>query len=129
FTVGSSALAATATFATATDTLAVTVVPSGSGTVTSAPAGISCPGTCTVSFTVGTVITLSETPSAGYSFTSWSGACTGSGACPLPLGSPLLAVTPPFAPPPPSTLTVTLSPSAGGTVTSSPPGVSCPGTC
>lgn len=41
--------------------------------------GISCPGTCSVSVPVGTVVTLTEQPGAYYTFTNWSQACTGTG--------------------------------------------------
>ena len=29
----------------------------------------------------GTVVAVTATPATGYAFTSWSGACTGAGAC------------------------------------------------
>ena len=38
---------------------------------------------CTRTYDYGTSVTLSATPDTGYSFTAWSGACTGNGACPL----------------------------------------------
>jgi hypothetical protein len=58
-------------------TLSMTVT--GSGTVTSNPAGIACSaGTCSASFPSGTGVTL--TPSGG-SLTGWGGTCTGSGSC------------------------------------------------
>jgi hypothetical protein len=51
----------------------------GSGTVTSNPAGIACSaGTCSASFPSGTGVTL--TPSGG-SLTGWGGACAGTGTC------------------------------------------------
>ena len=56
------------------------------GTITSADTFIHC-GTggsaCTRTYDYGTSVTLSATPDTGYSFTAWSGACTGTGACPL----------------------------------------------
>lgn len=53
---------------------------SGSGSVSSSPSGISCPSTCGYSFTSGTVVTLTETPILGATFTGWSGAgCSGTG--------------------------------------------------
>lgn len=55
-------------------TVAVTVTGSGSGTVGSAPAGISCPGTCSATLPDGTV-TLTATPDVGSTFTRWQGAC------------------------------------------------------
>jgi hypothetical protein len=52
----------------------------GSGSVVSSPAAINCPPTCNANFTNGISVVLTETPSAGQSFTSWSGAgCSGSG--------------------------------------------------
>ena len=56
-----------------------------SGTVSSAPAGLSCAtassGTgatsCSASFASGTSVTLTATPAAGTTFTRWSGSCTG----------------------------------------------------
>jgi Divergent InlB B-repeat domain len=61
--------------------LAVSNSGSGSGTVTSAPAGVSCGSTCSATFVSGTRVTLTASPSAGSTFTGWSGACAGAGAC------------------------------------------------
>jgi hypothetical protein len=62
-------------------TLTVSKGGQGSGTVTSSPAGISCGSTCSASFTAGAVVTLTAAPASGSTFTGWSGACTGTGAC------------------------------------------------
>jgi uncharacterized repeat protein (TIGR02543 family) len=64
-----------------TKTLAVTKAGTGSGTVSSAPSGISCGSTCAASYTTGASVTLSASPAAGSSFVGWSGACTGSASC------------------------------------------------
>jgi PKD repeat protein len=61
--------------------LSVAKAGSGVGTVTSSPAGISCGGACSTSFTPGTVVTLSQSASPGSVFGGWSGACTGMAAC------------------------------------------------
>ena len=53
----------------------------GSGTLSSTPAGIDCGTACSASFVEGQQVTLTATPAAGYSFTAWGGACSGSGAC------------------------------------------------
>ena len=59
----------------------------GSGTVTSAPAGIDCGSTCSASFAAGNV-TLTAAPGAGSTFASWTGACAGQGAaCSLALNA------------------------------------------
>jgi phospholipase C len=53
------------------------VTLSGSGSVTSNPAGINCPTTCSASFNDGTTVTLTATAASGYSFSGFSGACSG----------------------------------------------------
>lgn len=53
------------------------VTISGSGTVTSNPAGINCPTTCSASFSDGTSVNLTATAASGYSFSGFGGACSG----------------------------------------------------
>jgi hypothetical protein len=56
----------------------LTVVDSGTGAgvVTSTPSGINCGGTCSASYSSGTMVTLTATPNSSSTFTGWSGACT-----------------------------------------------------
>jgi hypothetical protein len=62
--------------------LTVANLGAGSGTVTSSPSGINCGTTCSASYSIGTVVTLTATPNSGSIFTGWSGACQNtSGAC------------------------------------------------
>ena len=61
--------------------LVVSKAGSGSGTVTSSPAGIDCGATCSSIFSFGAAVTLTAVPAAGSTFTGWSGACNGTGAC------------------------------------------------
>jgi Divergent InlB B-repeat domain len=57
--------------------LVVTPAGPGTGTVTSQPDGISCPGTtCGAQFPAGNVVTLTATPAAGSSFGGWTTGCT-----------------------------------------------------
>jgi hypothetical protein len=63
--------------------LSVTKTGGGSGTVSSAPAGIICGVSCTAVFEEGTVITLTAVADSGSEFTGWSGACSGTGPCAL----------------------------------------------
>ncbi len=58
-------------------TYTLSIMSSGSGTVTSAPGGINCGNTCSAGYTSGTSVTLTATAAAGYTFSGWSGACTG----------------------------------------------------
>ena len=62
--------------------LSVSKTGTGSGTVTSSPAGIDCGATCLLVFDYNTVVTLTAAASAGSIFTGWSGAgCSGTGTC------------------------------------------------
>ncbi len=61
--------------------LTVNVAGTGSGTVTSSPAGIDCPSTCSANFAGGTQVTLTDAAAEGSSFGGWSGACTGLASC------------------------------------------------
>ncbi len=61
--------------------LEVTKAGTGGGTVTSSPAGIDCGTDCSETHDHGTSVTLSATADADSTFTGWSGACTGTGAC------------------------------------------------
>lgn len=62
--------------------LTVTKSGTGSGTVTSSPAGINCGADCTESYASGTSVTLTATPASGSTFTGWSGGgCSGTGTC------------------------------------------------
>jgi len=53
----------------------------GSGTVSSSPAGINCGATCSAAFSSGASVILSPIADAGSTFAGWSGACTGTGTC------------------------------------------------
>jgi hypothetical protein len=67
----------------------VTKTGSGQGTVTSEPAGISCPGACSASFDEGSTVYLLAAPSPGSGFGGFSGGgCAGTATiCALTLGS------------------------------------------
>jgi hypothetical protein len=97
--------------AVATHTLSVSRGGSGSGSVSSSPAGIECGAICSHDYAAGTKITLTATPAAGSVFTGWSGGgCSGAGSCQLTLNADA-AVTASFAP----------APSEGGGGPVSPP--------
>jgi hypothetical protein len=66
-------------------TYQVTVSPpaTDAGIVTSIPAGVNCPPTCSASFVENTQVKLSATPSDKYFFGGWRGSCSGTSACSL----------------------------------------------
>ena len=102
-------------------TLAVAAV--GSGTITSSPAGLSCPGTCSSVFAIGAGVTLSATAVTGWSFAGWSGGgCGGTGSCAVTIAQPT-TVTATFVKQP--VLTLAPGGSGAGTITSSPAGLTC----
>jgi hypothetical protein len=64
------------------DALTVTRAGSSLGSVSSAPAGIVCPSTCTTSFPKGQEVTLTATAPEHANFLGWSGGgCSGTGPC------------------------------------------------
>lgn len=121
----------TATFTRNTYTLGVTKSGTGSGTVTSAPAGIDCGSDCSENYPQGQSVTLTATPDPTSTFTGWGGACTGLDACTLTLDA-AQSVTATFSLPTLKinnvskaegnsgttayTFTITLSPASTGTV-------------
>src|SRR5882724_8509611 len=85
----------TANFTVPTFVLTVSKTGAGTGTVTSTPADINCGAACSFAFNNKTMVTLTAAPAAGSTFTSWSGACTGSGGCTVTM-SAVRAVTASF---------------------------------
>jgi hypothetical protein len=61
--------------------LTVTLTGGGPGSVTSSPAGITCPSDCSQTMLGGATFTLTATETDDSIFTGWSGACSGTGPC------------------------------------------------
>jgi len=105
--------------------LTVTRSGTGTGLVTSVPAGINCGVDCDENYVGNTMVTLTAAASGLSVFTGWSGGgCSGTGTCTLTM-SAAQSVTANFTLPQ-YTLAVT---AANGRVTSNPAGIDCPGTC
>jgi len=108
-------------------TYSLTASTSGNGTVTSTDGFINCPGTCNHSYPPNTPVTLNAAPVAGWTFTGWSGACTGTGPCNVTM-TQNLSVTATFTENP-VYYTLTVTTSGDGSVTSTDGFINCPGTC
>jgi hypothetical protein len=88
---------------TAKFTLTVGKAGSGTGSVTSSPAGINCGAACSATFNANTSVTLTESASSGSTFVGWEGACSGTaGSCVVPM-SAAKTVTATFNANPPAT--------------------------
>jgi phospholipase C len=109
--------------------LTVTAPAANTGTITSTPQGISCPGTCTYSFNQNTQVTLTAAPAANYTFGGWGGACSGMTlTCQVTVtaaASVSATFTAVVVVPPTFTVTVTTAGTGTGTVTSNTGGISC----
>jgi uncharacterized repeat protein (TIGR02543 family) len=106
-------LSVTANFAPAF-TVTTPVSPAAGGTVSVSPAG---------PYLSGAQVTLTATPAGGYVFSSWSGGASGA-ANPLivTIGASNLSVTANFVPA--FTITTSVNPAGGGSITANPPGPS-----
>ena len=121
-------------FATIAMPTALSVTPSpasrGGGTITSAPAGISCvisdgtsSGVCSVAFASGTLVSLTQIPNGGSLFQGWSGDCVGN-PCLITMSQARVAELT-YRVPPAGIVSVSGTGSGTGSVTSSPSGISC----
>jgi YVTN family beta-propeller protein len=112
--------------------LTVTEAGGGAGLVTSNPQGINCSAgsnQCAAPFAAGTQVTLTASASSGSSFAGWSGGgCSGTGTCIVTM-SAAQSVTATFNVIPSFMLSVVPSGTGSGTLTSSPSGIVCGGTC
>ncbi|RUQ35466.1 MAG: hypothetical protein EKK69_14880, partial [Candidatus Competibacteraceae bacterium] len=125
-------VSATAYFAP-TNSLIVNKAGTGSGTVTSSPAGIDCGVDCVETYAANTLVTLTATAQTGSTFTGWSdtdGRCTDvAPTCQVSVSS-IKTVTATFTldtyP-----LTITMAGTGTGTVARDPVGTACtaPETC
>ena len=118
-------------FPSCTQTYTLTVNQAGQGTVISTDGEINCAngsGTCSATYSSGSSVTMNATPASGWTFSGWSGACTGSNPCSFVVNSNL-SVAATFTSP---TYTLTANETGQGTVTSTDGEINCTngsGTC
>ena len=108
--------------------LNVTKTGTGSGTVTSNPAGINCGADCSENYAENTIVTLTAAPAASSSFGGWSGGgCSGTALTCQVTMSAAQSVQATFNVA--VTLTVAKAGNGTGTVTSDVGGINCGSTC
>lgn len=102
------------------DVISVQPVGPGSGSVTSAPAGVDCGRFCTAPFPDGTQVVLTAVAAPGSRFRGWSGACSGTDTCSVTVRGGILvgagfdSILPPPPPPPAVSLVRTSATKARG---------------
>jgi uncharacterized repeat protein (TIGR02543 family) len=90
-----------------THTLTTALSPSAGGTIS--------PAAGDHTYAEDTVVDITATPNAGYTFSTWSGDCSGSGACQVTMDADK-SVTANFTAVPTHVLTTAVSPSGGGAI-------------
>ncbi|MBX3273976.1 MAG: hypothetical protein KF729_27170 [Sandaracinaceae bacterium] len=113
------------------DVLRVVRDGTGSGTVTSAPAGIDCGGTCAAAFMRGAGVTLTAVAAPGSTFAGWAddaASCTMDASCPLVIAGPSTTARATFTRIR-HRVTVERVGAGTGTVRSDPAGIDCGATC
>lgn len=123
-----SAKTVSATFTSAVTVPTLTVIKTGSGSITSSPAGISCGAKCAKAYTSSKSVKLKAKPARNFLFAGWSGACTGTGICTITVDTGL-TVYAHFVEIPKYTLSVTKAGSGSGAIMSIPTGIKCGSQC
>ena len=106
----------------------LTVSKTGNGSVKGLP-WVDCGGNCSSSYASGTSLSLTAVPETGNQFLSWSG-CTSvsNNTCNVTM-SGAKSVSAAFSGAAPSSYTLSVTNGGGGSVTSSPQGISCGANC
>ena len=111
--------------------LSVTKAGTGSGGVTSIPAGIDCGSSCVKTCECGEEVTLTATPNPNSTLVDWwGGGCSGTGLCVVTMNaSKTVTAIFQLQPTEQYSLTVNKTGTGSGTVTSNPSGINCGEDC
>lgn len=108
-------------------TVTVEIAGDGVGSVASVPAGINCPGDCSEEYIIHTMVNLNETTDPDSDFLGWTGPADCADGIIQDLTEDITCTATfnlkRFS------LNINLAGDGNGTVTTTPPGISCPGDC
>ena len=108
-----------------THALSVAKFGTGAGNVASSPAGISCGAACAAAFRQGSSVSLTATPTAGSRFAGWFNSCSGTGGCSVTMSGEKLVSAAFVISLLPQQLTVAVTGTGSGSVSSAPPSINC----
>ena len=126
-----SAKSVTASFSLSV-TYALNYLVTGTGnTISASPAGTACFGVGTPcwNYAGGTIVTLTAVPGMGSTFTGWSGACSGTGACVVTMDMTKTVAAAFSASSSSFALSVMTSGTGIGSISSMPAAINCGATC
>jgi hypothetical protein len=106
---------------------ALSVAKTGGGSGTVSGNGINCGATCAAILDSGTAVSLAAAAASGSVFTGWSGDCSGTGTCNTTM-SVAHSVSASFVPAT-TQVTLTVTHTGSGVVTSAPKGINCGKQC
>ena len=110
-------------------TVRLTASVRGGGTITSALAGIRCPGVCSAQLARGRRVSLTASARTGATFTGWGGDCAGTATCRVRLDGARTVEARFSSSAATETLSVSKTGAGDGRITSRPSGIDCGSAC